>query len=42
MGANINRRTVENVRNSGLEIVQIEDLRAGGIFKLITARVPSK
>ena len=42
MGANINRRTMENVRKAGLEIVQIEDLRAGGIFKLIVARVPSK
>jgi ubiquinone/menaquinone biosynthesis C-methylase UbiE len=42
MGANINRRTVENVRKAGLEIEQIEDLGMGGIFKLIVARVPSK
>ena len=42
MGANINRRTVENVRKAGLEIEQVEDLGAGGIFKLIVARVPSK
>jgi ubiquinone/menaquinone biosynthesis C-methylase UbiE len=42
MGANINRQTVENVREAGLEIEQIEDLRMGGIFKLIVARVPSK
>lgn len=42
MGANINRGTVENVRSAGLEIMQIEDLRAGGIFKLIIVRVPSK
>jgi len=42
MGANINRQTVENVRKAGLEIKQIEDLGAGGIFKLIMARVPSK
>ena len=41
MGANINRETVENVRKAGLEIEQVEDLGAGGIFKLITARVPS-
>jgi len=37
MGANINRRTVENVRKAGLEIVEIEDLR-GGLVKLIHAR----
>lgn len=42
MGANINRQTVENVREAGLEIKQIEDLGMGGIFKLIVARVPSK
>lgn len=41
MGANINRETVENVRKAGLEIEQVEDLGAGGIFKLIAARVPS-
>ena len=41
MGANINRQTVENVRKAGLEIEQVEDLGAGGIFKLIVARVPS-
>ena len=40
MGANINRQTVENVRKAGLEIEQVEDLWAGGIFKLIAARVP--
>lgn len=39
MGANINRRTVENVRKAGLEIERIEDLAMGGIFKLIVARV---
>ncbi|WKZ44773.1 MAG: methyltransferase domain-containing protein [Anaerolineales bacterium] len=40
MGANINRRTVDNVRRAGLEIEQIENLGMGGIFKLIRARVP--
>ncbi len=40
MGANINRQTVENVRKAGLEIEQVEDLWAGGIFKLIVAHVP--
>jgi len=39
MGANINRRTVENVRASGLQIGSVEDLGMGGIFKLIVARV---
>ncbi len=39
MGANINRRTVENVRKAGLTLEQVEDLGAGGIFKFIVARV---
>lgn len=42
MGANINRQTVENVRRAGLEIEQVEDLGAGGIFKLIVARAPTQ
>jgi ubiquinone/menaquinone biosynthesis C-methylase UbiE len=40
MGANINRRTVENVRQSGLAIEQVEHLGSGDIFKLIIARRP--
>lgn len=40
MGANINRRTVENVQNAGLILDQVDDLGAGGIFKLITAHSP--
>jgi len=39
MGANINRRTVENAQNAGLKIESVEDLGLGGIFKLIVARV---
>lgn len=39
MGANINRRTVENVKKSGLELEKIEDLGMGGMIKLIVARV---
>jgi hypothetical protein len=39
MGANINRRTVENVQAAGLQIESVEDLGMGGIFKLIVARV---
>ncbi len=38
MGANINRRTMESVRASGLQIEYVEDLGLGGIFKLIVAR----
>lgn len=37
IGANINRRTVENVSKSGLVVEQVTDLGAG-IFKLIEAR----
>jgi phosphatidylethanolamine/phosphatidyl-N-methylethanolamine N-methyltransferase len=37
MGANINRRTVDNVTRSGLTVEEVTDLRAG-IFKLIEAR----
>jgi len=40
MGANVNRRTVENVHRSGLQIEHVENLGMGGIFKLIVARVP--
>ncbi len=41
MGANINRRTVDNVRKAGLEIERVEDLGMGGVFKLIVTRVPA-
>ncbi len=37
MGANINRRTVENVAASGLTIKHVDTLSRGGIFKLIIA-----
>lgn len=37
IGANINRRTVENVAKSGLIVEKVTDL-AAGIFKLIEAR----
>lgn len=42
MGANINRRTVENVQAAGLEIEQVEGLGMGGIFKMIVASVNEK
>lgn len=37
MGPNINRKTVENVANSGLKLEKVTDL-AAGIFKLIEAK----
>ena len=37
-GANINRRTVENVRRAGLVVERVEDLGMRDIFKLIVAR----
>ena len=37
MGANINRRTVENLRIAGLQIVNVEDLGMGDIIKLTQA-----
>lgn len=37
-GANINRRTVENIRRAGLDIERVEDLGIVDIFKLIIAR----
>jgi ubiquinone/menaquinone biosynthesis C-methylase UbiE len=37
MGANINRRTVQNVQTSGLQLIRVEDMGLGGIVKLIVA-----
>ena len=37
-GANINRRTVENIRRAGLDIERVENLGIGDIFKSIIAR----
>lgn len=37
MGANINRRTVENVQTADFEQVDVTELTAGGIFKYILA-----
>src|SRR6266540_3631587 len=37
-GANINRRTVENVRAAGLQIERVENLDDMGMFKLIVAQ----
>jgi ubiquinone/menaquinone biosynthesis C-methylase UbiE len=41
LGPNINRKTVENVAAAGLELVKVENLSMGGIFKIIEARVPN-
>jgi len=38
IGANINRRTLENIEKAGLEIERVEDLSVQGIFKLIVAK----
>lgn len=38
MGANINRRTLENVKAAGLQLESVQDLGKAGIFKLIVAR----
>jgi phosphatidylethanolamine/phosphatidyl-N-methylethanolamine N-methyltransferase len=38
MGPNINRRTVENVRSSGLKIERVENIGMADIFKFIIAR----
>jgi ubiquinone/menaquinone biosynthesis C-methylase UbiE len=38
LGANINRRTVENAQMAGFELVSVEDITANGLVKLITAR----
>ncbi|HBG74720.1 MAG: hypothetical protein A2X25_11855 [Chloroflexi bacterium GWB2_49_20] len=42
MGANINRRTVENIQKAGLELERVEDLGMGGVFKLIVTHGPTK
>lgn len=41
MGPHINRRTVDNIRESGLDIINLEELDRFKIFKLITTSVPS-
>ena len=38
MGANINRRTIENVQRSGWQLEKVEDVGMGGIFKMIVAK----
>jgi ubiquinone/menaquinone biosynthesis C-methylase UbiE len=38
IGANMNRRTMENIEKAGLQIERVEDLSVQGIFKLIVAK----
>ena len=38
MGANINRRTIDNIQTAGWIIERAEDLGMGGIMKLVVAR----
>jgi len=38
MGFNINRHTLENIEEAGLEIERAQDVGLGGIFKIIVAR----
>jgi hypothetical protein len=39
-GANINRRTIDNIEHAGLRIERVEDLSVQSIFRLIVARPP--
>ncbi len=41
MGAHINRRTADTVRQAGLEVERVEDLAPRGLVNLIVARPPS-
>ena len=41
-GANINRRTIDNIENAGLRIERVEDLSVQSIFRLIVGRPPLK
>jgi phosphatidylethanolamine/phosphatidyl-N-methylethanolamine N-methyltransferase len=38
IGANLNRRTVNNVRQAGIQVMQIEELAMAGMYKLIDAQ----
>lgn len=37
-GANMNRRTLDNIRAAGLEIESVDDLAMAGMFKFVVAR----
>jgi|SRR5579859_985525 len=38
IGANLNRRTVDNARQAGIQVMQIEELAMAGMYKLIAAQ----
>jgi phosphatidylethanolamine/phosphatidyl-N-methylethanolamine N-methyltransferase len=38
IGANLNRRTVDNARQAGIQVMQIEELAMAGMYKLINAQ----
>jgi len=38
IGANLNRRTVDNARQAGIQVMQIEELAMAGMYKFITAQ----
>ena len=38
IGANLNRRTVENARRAGIQVMQVEELAMAGMYKLLTAQ----
>jgi len=42
MGPHINRNTVDNVHQAGLDIEQVEELDPFGVFKLIVAKVDGR
>ncbi len=42
VGANINRRTVENAQTAGLVLESVGDMTANGLVKLIKARPPKE
>ena len=40
-GVHIARETVENVKKAGWEILEVEELTHGGIFRMIEAKKPA-
>ena len=38
IGANLNRRTVDNARRAGIQVMQIEELAMAGMYKFISAQ----
>ena len=38
IGANLNRRTLDNARLAGLDVIRVEELAMAGMYRLITAQ----